>query len=351
MLQFGSEDYKMLNAVYRLKRPREFELCFKDITLDRRHIIVRPTYLSICNADQRYYQGTRGEDVLRKKLPMALIHEGIGRVIYDPSETFAVGQEVVMIPNLPVERDEIVAENYLRSSRFRASSTDGFLQEYIETVTDRLVSLPEWMNREVAAFTEFVSVGFHAIGRFRRFSHSRRDTISVWGDGNLGYVTSLLLHYLFPESKICVFGVNDNKLMDFTFADATYRIDRIPEGFATDHAFECVGGSGAARAINQIIDYIRPEGTISILGVSEDPAPLNTRMILEKGLRVFGSSRSGREDFLGVVKLYEQHPEIVTYLENIVGSIVHVRGVADIVKAFETDIHKLIGKTIMVWDE
>lgn len=341
----------MLSAVYRLKRPRQFELCFKDITLDRKHIIVRPTFLSICNADQRYYQGNRAEDVLRKKLPMALIHEAIGKVIYDPTATFETGQEVVMIPNLPVEEDPLIAENYLRSSRFRASGTDGFLQEYIETVPDRLISLPDWINREVGAFTEFVSVAYHAIGRFRNFSHSRRETISVWGDGNLGYVTSLLLHYIFPDSRICVFGVNDNKLMDFTFADAVFRIDRIPADFRTDHAFECVGGGGASRAINQIIDYIQPEGTISILGVSEDPAPLNTRMILEKGLRIFGSSRSGRKDFLGVVKLYQEHPDIVTYLENIVGSTVHVRGIADIVRAFETDIHKLIGKTIMVWDE
>ena len=47
----------MLNAVYQLKKPRQFEMVYKDITLDNEHIIVRPTHLSICNADQRYYQG------------------------------------------------------------------------------------------------------------------------------------------------------------------------------------------------------------------------------------------------------------------------------------------------------
>lgn len=341
----------MLSAVYQLKRPRQFEVGYRDITLDKEHVIVRPTYLSICNADQRYYQGTRGENVLRKKLPMALIHEAIGKVIYDPTHTFDVGQEVVMIPNLPCEKDDIVAENYLRSSRFRASGTDGFLQEYVETVPDRCVALPEGIYKPVAAFTEFVSVSFHAINRFKRFSHERRNTISVWGDGNLGYTTSLLLKYRFPESKIVVFGVNDIKLNDFTFADETYRIDEVPEGFQTDHAFECVGGGGASKAINQIIDYINPEGTISILGVSEDLAPINTRMVLEKGLHIFGSSRSGREDFTGLVELYKEHPEIITYLENIVGSQIPVTGVADIVKAFETDIHKLLGKTIMIWDQ
>lgn len=341
----------MLSAVYQLKRPRQFEIKFKDITMDREHVIVRPTYLSICNADQRYYQGKRSEKVLRSKLPMALIHEGIAKVVYDPTGSFEIGQDVVMIPNLPHETDEVIGENYLRSSQFRASGTDGFLQEFVETVPDRLVALPENINKSVAAFTEIVSVSFHAIKRFEHIAHVRKNVISVWGDGNMGYITSLLLKKQFPESKIVVMGVNDNKLMDFTFADETYLVDEIPADFRTDHAFECVGGAASAKAINQIIDYIHPEGTVSILGVSEEPVPINTRMILEKGLRVFGSSRSGRKDFVGIVDFYKQYPEVITYLENIVGSQILVRNVSDIVEAFETDIHKLIGKTIMIWEK
>ena len=58
----------MLTSVYRLVRPRQFELVFKDITLDTSHVIVHPVRLSICNADQRYYQGLRAENMLRKKL-------------------------------------------------------------------------------------------------------------------------------------------------------------------------------------------------------------------------------------------------------------------------------------------
>jgi ribitol-5-phosphate 2-dehydrogenase len=341
----------MLNAVYQLKKPRQFELVYKDIMLDDTHIIVRPTHLSICNADQRYYQGNRPEEVLNKKLPMALIHEAIGQVIYDPTGTFQIGDRVVMIPNLPVEQDDVIAENYLRSSKFRASGTDGFLQEYVQTVPDRLVKLPEGINLTVAAFTEIVSVSYHAIDRFFKTAHERRNEIAVWGDGNLGYITSLLLKSLHPEIKVYVMGVNESKLNDFTFVDQTYLINQIPEGLAIDHAFECVGGNAAPRAINQIIDYIRPEGTIGILGVTEDLAPINTRMVLEKGLRIIGSSRSGRADFQGLVDLYEKQPQVVEYLENIVGEQVVIREIKDISRAFEKDIHKLIGKTIMIWDK
>ena len=340
----------MLNTVYQLVRPRQFEAVFKDITMDDKHVIVHPTHLSICNADQRYYQGLRAEAVLKKKLPMALIHEGIGRVIYDPTGHFEQGTLVVMIPNTPVEQDEIIAENYLRSSKFRASGFDGFMQEYVSMEPDRLVILPEDINLSVAAFTEIVSVSYHAIQRFLRFSHERRNVIGVWGDGNLGYITSLLLKKLLPNTKVCVFGVNEYKLNYFSFVDDTYLVTDIPEDLHLDHAFECVGGAAASKAINQIIDYINPEGTISIMGVSEDLAPINTRMVLEKGLRIFGSSRSGRADFQGLINLYKEHPEVVNHLEKIVGAEIKVRSIADMTRAFESDIHKIMGKTVMIWD-
>ena len=341
----------MLNMVYQLKRPRQFEMCIKDITLDHQHVIIRPTHLAICNADQRYYQGRRPEEVLNKKLPMALIHEAIGKVVYDPTNHFKVGDLVVMIPNIPSEIDTIIGENYLKTSEFRASGTDGFLQEFVETIPDRLVLLPEGINPVVAAFTEIVSVSYHAMERLFKTAHQRKNKIAVWGDGNLGYITSLLIKTMYPQVNVTVLGIDQSKLNDFTFADETYLIDRIPKDFAIDHAFECVGGSGAHKAINQMIDTIRPEGSISILGVSEDLAPINTRMILEKGLRMIGNSRSTKEDFDDIVALYKENPEIVDYLENIVGEQIMIRELKDITKAFETDIHKLIGKTIMIWDK
>ena len=341
----------MLNTVYQLKAPRQFETVFKDIPLDDRHVLVRPTHLSICHADQRYYQGNRPEAVLRSKLPMALIHEGIGKVVYDPTGTYRIGEEVVMIPNHPVEKDDIIEENYLRSTKFCGSSKDGFMQEYVSLLPDRLVRLPEGIDKIVAAFTEIVSVSVHAIGRFDKIAHKRRNIVGIWGDGNLGYITATFFKSMFPDVKLYIFGISEDKLSDFTFADGVYTVGHIPEDLRIDHAFECVGGAASGKAINQIIDYINPEGTISILGVSEYPVPINTRMVLEKGLRIFGSSRSGRADFEKTVSLYETNPEIVNYLTNIVGAVVPVRNIKDMKKAFELDIQKSFGKTIMKWDK
>lgn len=339
----------MINTIYRLSAPRRFEIDFEDISFSD-NCIVRPTHLSICNADQRYYQGTRDAKVLKQKLPMALIHEGVGEVVYDKSGTFKPKDKVVMIPNIPTADDEIIAENYRESSKFCASSTDGFMQELVEISPSRLVKLPDNINLNVAAFTEIVSVSVHAISRFDTIAHKRREAVGIWGDGNLAFITSLFFKKMYPDTKVYVFGINRDKLNDFSFVDETYLTTEIPSTLRVDHAFECVGAGGSPVAIEQIISYIRPEGTIAIMGVSEYPIPVNTRMILEKGLRMFGTSRSGREDFEKTVELYAKHPEIVRFLTHIIGNVVEVNSFADMTKAFELDTRKAFGKTIMHWN-
>ena len=60
----------MINIVYRLKSPKFFEEAIDEIELDG--VIVRPTYLSICQADQRYYQGSRPAEMESLKLGIKL---------------------------------------------------------------------------------------------------------------------------------------------------------------------------------------------------------------------------------------------------------------------------------------
>lgn len=341
----------MLNTVYRLVEPRRFEAQFTDIDISQDLVLVRPTHLSICHADQRYYQGTRSKEILAQKLPMALIHEAIGKIEYDSKGEFEQGKYVVMIPNTPYETDLYIGENYLRSSKFRGSGFDGFMQDYVAMRRDRLVILPEGINLNVAAFTEIVSVSYHAINRFLRFSHDRRKSIGIWGDGNLAFITSMLLKKILPNSDVIIFGIDSRKMQDFVFADGTFDIAEIPSEIMLDHAFECVGNAASGNAINQIIDYIKPEGTISILGVSENPVPINTRMVLEKGLRIFGSSRSSREDFEGTIELYRKNKDVQEYFERLISDVISVRSIADMNSAFDSDIRKPGGKTIMLWNK
>ena len=104
--------------------PKLLEEVYTDLDLEK-GVIVRPTYLSICKADQRYYFGKRAPEVIEQKLPMALIHESIGTIVKDNTGTYNVGDNVVMIPNLPMKADDFIGENKIRYFNFVSESGDG----------------------------------------------------------------------------------------------------------------------------------------------------------------------------------------------------------------------------------
>ena len=335
----------MISQTYRLFSPRQIRVDLVDEVINENDIIVRPTYLSICAADQRYYTGRRDKEVLKKKLPMALIHEAVGEVIYDPIGKISVGTKVVMIPNTPVEKDDVIKENYLRSSHFKSSGYDGFMRSLV--VMDRNRVIPYYnVEDRTAVLLELMSVAMNALEHFDHYSHLKKQTIGIWGDGNVGFATALVLKYTFPNAKIVVMGTTLEKLNYFQFADEVHLITELPDNFNVDHAFECVGGQYSGDAINQIIDYINPEGSIALMGVSETNVPINTRMVLEKGLTILGNSRSGYEDFSASIEFLEKFPKAKEYLNTIISDEVVVRRIKDIRDAFDRDLNNEF-KTVM----
>jgi len=339
----------MINRIYRLTDKHTFEIFLKEIPFDENLVMVRPTYMSICRADQRYYNFERPAEVLAKKIPMALIHEAVGKVIFDPLRKFDVGQKVILIPTIPTETDIVVEENYLRSSLFCSSSCDGFMQEMVNHPRARLVPVSSDFDSEVIAYSELMSVAIHAIKRFDRKSHIKRNCFGIWGDGSLGFIVSLFVKAKYPNAKIIVFGKSNTKLQFFSFADEVRRIEDKNSIPNIDHAFECVGGYGCQNAINQIIDLVNPEGVISLLGVSEEAVSINTRMCLEKGLTLLGNSRSSKNDFEEVLNLLKERPNLMGYLKNLITQKISVKNLHDIKTAFELDRIKPWGKTLIEW--
>ena len=293
----------MINHIYQLTAPKVITVKYDDITFSDK-VIIKPEYMALCHADQRYFLGQRDAKVLKQKLPMALIHEACGTVVFDPKGEWQPGQKVVMIPNVQGNGDEQIFENYQKGSRFLSSGTDGFMREFVELQRDRVIPYNN-IDSKVAAICEFISVSVHATTRFDLVAHKNRDTIGVWGDGSLAYSVACVIKKRFPSSKIIVIGREPSKLAQFSFADETYFSDSLPEDLQVDHAFECCGGEGSYYAIEDVIRYINPQGTLMLMGVSENKVAINTRMVLEKGMTLVGCSRSGRADFEIAVNLLE----------------------------------------------
>ena len=335
----------MINNVYQLVSPRTIAVKFQDVALGER-VIVRPRFMAICHADQRYYQGRRNPEVMRKKLPMALIHECMGEVLHDPTGTYAPGDNVVLIPNIAGHGPQGVYENYAAGSGFRSSGIDGFMREFVDLPLDRVVSC-NGVDQQVAAITEFVSVTAHAYHRFDVAAHGKRDRIAIIGDGSLAYAVACTLSSLMPQAQLVIIGHNSEKLSLFTFAAERYLAYDAPASLTFDHAFECAGGNGSADAIDFVIEHIAPQGTLMLLGVNETPVPVFTRNVLEKGMTLVGCSRSGREDFELAVATMRQ-PDVQQRLRQIVFVDDPVRSVKDIKRVFATDLQTPF-KTVFEW--
>lgn len=337
----------MISYIYQLIKPKVISVKYTNINLNTGRVIVRPEYMSICHADQRYYFGMRDATVLRKKLPMALIHECMGRVVYSPDGKFEVGDKVVMIPNAPGKDICGEYENYRLDSVFSSSGADGFMREFVDLPAERLVSC-DGIKPQVAAMSEFVTIPFHAVSRFERAVQTKIERIGIWGDGGLGYLLALVLKTRFPNAKICVIGMDETKLSMFSFVDETYLADKVPDVFKVDHAFECCGGGGSYYAIKQVIDTINPQGTLMLMGVTEEEVPINTRMVLERGLTLVGCSRSGRTDFENTME-FLRDTKIQNRIERIISETVEINSIDDIYKSFDKDMTNPF-KTILKWN-
>ncbi len=336
----------MINYIYQLVSPKTISIKYDDMDTKNK-VIVRPEYMALCHADQRYYQGQRSIEVLRQKLPMALIHECCGVVVADDTGRFAPGQKVVMIPNTPTTESEIIYENYRKGSYFLSSGHDGFMREFVAMDPDRVVPY-DGVDGRVAAISEFVSVCVHAISRFDKIAHEQRADIGVWGDGSLSYTLCNALHALFPNIRIHVVGMDPQKLAHFTFVHKTYFSNELPADFAIDHAFECCGGEGSQYAIDDVIKYINPQGTLMLMGVSENKVPIYTRNVLEKGMTLVGCSRSGYSDFETALEIMKDK-NVQNRLMKIICASDDVNSVDDIHRVFCEDLATPF-KTVFRWN-
>lgn len=340
----------MFNNVYRLTGVRQFERVTTNQDLyTQNRVIVRPTLMSICRADERYYTGVRDKKVLEERLPMSLIHEAIGEVVQDNTGSIKPGTRVVMIPTVAHGHDNLVADNYLKSSKFSSSTLDGFMREYVFMQPENLVEIPVASQSDINVLLEVASVAVQAIRRLKDNMINRVQTLGIWGDGNVAYMMAVVAKEFFPNIDIYVFGKHADKLAYISFTH-TMQIDRIPDDLKIDHAIEAVGGLGSESAIDQIIDHINPRGTVVLAGVSEKPVAINTRMVLEKGIDLVGTTRSTHQDFETAIRLMGNSMEMRERLQLMIQNIKSVEKVSDISKAFDEDLNMNWGKTVIEWN-
>lgn len=353
----------MLSKGFKIVAPNTFEIYYEEINIKENEALVKIDMAAICKADLRYFLGLRSERILGLKYPMRLLHEAVGTVLKDPTNTFKDGDIVVLVPNItecsidgescncnlykdmnncPLKRSSL-GENYCPNAKFASSNMDGFSCEYISFPVTNIIPVSKAVSKEVAVFAELTSVAMAALRRVRELDNK---VIAIWGDGIVGYILAAVLKNK-TNSQVIVIGKHEEKLEKFP-ADKYYLVGQSSlKDLSIDIAFECVGGNGSQGAINEIIDSINIGGEIVLTGVSEKNIEINTRKILEKGLMITGTTRSTIEDFKESVELMKDS-SYSKDIEALIKDIKVISSISDYYQVFEEETeNKSLGKSIM----
>ena len=343
----------MFAKSYKITEPKRFEIFVEDIRNE--NVLVRPEILAVCKADIRYYLGNRSLSTLKRKFPMSLIHEATGVVIRDKSGKFKSGQRVVLLPcrksdcdgtkcEVCVRNNPHLLDNYCPESKFCSSNYDGFSKELIDLEHEYMIPIPDEIGVE-AVFSELISVGCCAMRRAGFTDGEKVKSVTVWGDGIMGFIISLVAKYGFG-CDVNIVGLNKEKLDMFDFANVYYSndIDALPR---MSVAIEAVGGNASGIAANQAIDKLYSGGKLILSGVANENVPLNTRMVLEHGISIRGTTRSVRCDFEMAVELLK-NPEFRAQIKKLLLSVNEVNNIRDYYAIFEKESKSTaLGKNIM----
>lgn len=343
----------MFAKSYKITEPKRFEIFVEDIRNE--NVLVRPDYLAVCKADIRYYLGNRSLSILKRKFPMSLIHEATGVVVRDKSGEFKSGQRVVLLPcrrsecdgskcEVCVRDNPHLLDNYCPESKFCSSNYDGFSKELLDLDKEYMIPIPDEIGEE-AVFSELISVGCCALRRAGFTEGESVKSVTVWGDGIMGYIISLVAKYGFG-CEVNIVGLSKEKLEKFDFANVYYSndIEALPR---MSVAIEAVGGNASGIAANQAIDKLYSGGKLILSGVANDNVPLNTRMVLEHGISIRGTTRSVRCDFEKAVELLTI-PEFREHIKTLLLSVREVNNIRDYYAVFEEESKSTaLGKNIM----
>lgn len=337
---------KVVSKTYRLVKPGDFEEQNIERTLKKGWVDVQPSMASVCHADDRYFAGQRRPEALAKKLPMALLHEGIGVVKESMSDQFKAGQKVVIAPNIPgyvlrgEAKKETIPANYSKDAVFMGSGYDGIGQSDLVQPESGLIPIPENIPDNIAVFAEVSTIGYHASSHVEDILSKPDVKVALFGDGPVGYMAAAVLRFVrgIKKENLTVFGAIKERTEKFDFAQqedvTTYDFDNADEQF--DVIFEATGGHFSSSAINEGIKVIKRTGKFVLMGVTEELVPIDTRDVLEKGLTLYGTSRSTPDDFKAIIKAMSESAEYRQALTKLLPeSETVIKSADDLQSAFE----------------
>jgi ribitol-5-phosphate 2-dehydrogenase len=361
-------------VTYRLTQPFRIEAIERELRRERADdVLIRPRLTGVCSSDLKLYAGTRDRRALSRKLPLALLHEGVAEVV-EPNlagTTLRQGTRVVVVPNVPCYiaypdlypskeegcpacRPGGAGENYCLHNLYLSSNTDGLAQSAFRHPAPLVIPIAPEVPDRIAALAEPLTTILAGCEKAPIRPDSR---CLVLGNGPLGQLVAICLtaFYDVPREAIWMSGRDwENRQHALSLVGSVLDADD-PQSFAPlngkiDLAFECVGGDGNGDTLEQTVDCLRPGGSAVLFGPSERAVAFNTREVIGKGLTFYGANRSFVRHFRTVLERFRD-PAVRKLAEALIGrDELTVRSADDLNRAlYHAWTRRDAGKTLIAW--
>ena len=249
----------------------------------------------ICGSDVHYYtEGAIGDFVVNE--PMILGHEAAGVVVEkgDQVENLNIGDLVCMEPGVPnMQAREVLEGNYHLDKDISFWATPpihGVMRETVVHPARFCFKLPEGMSAAEGAMMEPLATGIEAA---KKASITPGDIALVTGAGTIGSVVALsalaggcskVIITDVKQEKLDIIGSYENIIaVNTAKTDLEAFVMEQTGGLGADVSFEA---SGSPKVFPGILSCTRKGGVVVLVGMSNDPVPMNVPLLQVRGLRI-----------------------------------------------------------------
>jgi L-idonate 5-dehydrogenase len=269
-------------------------------------VLLRVRQAGICGSDLHYYQHGYCAAFVPTR-PFVLGHELIADVLALGTDVTApaVGARVVVNPArhcgfcgyCQSGRGNLCRQTIMLGSASTKPPTDGAFAQFVAVRAEQCYEAPVTLDDGLGALIEPLAVALHAVKRAGIVSGK---AVLVAGGGPIGLLVALtsraagampvVVSDIVAERRETALKLGVDAVLDPASPALAAEVRSLAgEGF--DVIFEA---SGAARALRQVFDLVRPGATIvqlGTLGTQDVPLPANQLMVHE--IQFVGSFRYG----------------------------------------------------------
>ncbi len=272
-------------------------------------VLVKINYAGICGTDQHIFSGDFHP---RTCLPFIPGHEFSGSVAATGKAVVNVktGDKVTVDPIIWCGKCAACRMGHYPSCtslRLLGIDMDGGFADYIAVDSAMVYKLPPGIKEEHAALIEILSIGFHACNRA---GLAENDSVLIYGAGKVGQSilqavktkTSgrvFLVDILESRLERARSGYPDIIAINPVKDDPIAVIKETTKGEGVDVAFEAVGHASELKdrphPVRACVQAIRGAGTVCVLGLADDPAPVIMKELIWKEAKIIASRVSHGE--------------------------------------------------------